>query len=120
MLVLAILLMWTLGLVCVNALIDYEMISSGGRINHVQEAIIRFVVLCLVAWFDPLKFIFCASVFWILFELLLNMFRGKPLLYVGQTAWIDRQIHKIFKDRAEIGLLVIKLVIFFTITIILI
>jgi hypothetical protein len=93
----------------INAAYDADRIHNGKSIHHGWEAVIRGVLLLVGTWFDVSLFVLMASVFWIIFEFTLNMFRMLPFLYVGQTAWTDRMIRTWFPKNPEWSLFTIKL-----------
>jgi hypothetical protein len=97
----------------INAIFDYELIKRGKKVNHTLEALIRGVIIALLSLGDQfiLTFIFNASVFWIIFELLLNISIKQHPLFVGTTATTDKIIRRIFPINTGYYLLTIKLII---------
>lgn len=102
----------------INAWIDYKVILSGNSPNHTLEACIRGTVILLVAiliydtWpMRILGFITGAAVFWLKFEMMLNLLRNRPLFYVGYTAKTDLFIRSIFPGKPETALFIIKITI---------
>ena len=95
------------GLAFTNAMFDFHIINSGGRIRHTLEAIIRFILILLISCCNMWVLLVGLSVFWISFEIFLNSFRGKHWMYVGYTAFTDRMLRKMFKN-PELALLLIK------------
>ncbi len=96
-----------------NAFIDYLIISKGAKIKHTVEALIRGILIGAIAYNTAPHvaiFILGCSIFWLLFELILNTLRGKPLLYVGYTAFTDKLIRRIF-PKPEIPLFTVKILI---------
>lgn len=98
-------------IVCAKA--DATLINNGLTINHGQRFILRLSFAMMLCVFHPcdsfvcyVAFLaWCGSFFWLFFDLLLNKYRKLPLLYVGQTAKID----KVFHDY-PITMIVIKIV----------
>ena len=91
-----------------NAFIDYHIIYEGGEINHKLEAAIRFIIIYLISMSDVVILFHGLCIFWIVFEICLNLFRNKHWMYVGYTAQTDKLIRKVFKNKPEMGLLMIK------------
>lgn len=81
-----------------SAVIDQSKIEHGKTINHKTNFIIRVCVALILAFIfhypNYLKMIagmlLMGAIFWLVFDLLLNLLRGKHLFYVGETAYIDR------------------------------
>lgn len=99
---------------------DYFIIQKDLPINHRTGWQFRAVCLLLIGL--PLVFVsipvylvylpLVAVYFWICFDLLLNLLRGLPALYVGKTAFIDWFYRQHFKTHYKIAMLVTKLVLF--------
>lgn len=95
------------------ALIEQQKTSP----DHVTGAFIRITALTLpalyIGWGDWSRFFAClfhfAALFWLLFDMFLNRFRGKALFYVGYTAWVDRTYRAVFVN-PELPMLTTKLV----------
>ena len=93
-----------------NAALDATLIEEGKQIRHGLEALIRGAILLALAGFHFDLFVLSCAIFWIVFEIMLNLLRRKPLLYVGYTAWQDRMLRKWFPKHPEYILLAIKLI----------
>jgi hypothetical protein len=78
-----------------SAKIDAEHINRQQYfIDHFSRFVLRFVVTLGMSS-GVLQFVLLSSLFWALFDISLNYFTGNKLLYVGKTAWIDKQFNKI-------------------------
>jgi hypothetical protein len=83
----------------IEALIQSKLIAKGWKPIYFQLFVIRgmvsighgiFVGVENMAQYGLLV-AFQACTFWILFDLLLNKFRGKPWYYLGkESGWLDR------------------------------
>lgn len=95
----------------INAYIDYHIISSGGRVRHALESVIRFSIIFALSWYTIPTLLFGLSIFWIVFEIVLNRLRDKHWLYVGYTAMSDKLIRRMFGDTSDKILFSIKITI---------
>ena len=78
-----------------SAKIDAEHINRQQYFSdHFSRFVLRFVVTLGMSS-GVLEFVLLSSLFWALFDISLNYFTGNKLLYVGKTAWIDKQFNKI-------------------------
>jgi hypothetical protein len=78
-----------------SAKIDAEHINRQQYFSdHFSRFVLRFVVTLGMSS-GVLQFVLLSSLFWALFDISLNYFTGNKLLYVGKTAWIDKQFNKI-------------------------
>ena len=78
-----------------SAKIDAEHINRQQYFSdHFSRFVLRFVVTLGMSS-GVLEFFLLSSLFWALFDFALNYFTGNKLLYVGKTAWIDKQFNKI-------------------------
>lgn len=78
-----------------SAKIDAEHINRQQYFSdHFSRFVLRFVVTLGMSS-GLLQFVLLSSLFWALFDISLNYFTGNKLLYVGKTAWIDKQFNKI-------------------------
>lgn len=78
-----------------SAKIDAEHINRQQYFSdHFSRFILRLVVTLGMSS-GVLEFFLLSSLFWALFDFALNYFTGNKLLYVGKTAWIDKQFNKI-------------------------
>lgn len=109
-----------------NALYDNHRIDKGLRIHHGLESIVRGIIIILLAitFEESLRgILFGFWIFWFVFEITLNLLRGKNPLYVGtdeDTAQLDKLVQKVssfinrnFKTKIYAGIyyLVFKLII---------
>lgn len=93
-------MLWIIWLVfiCEESYRNYRLIDRGVTIKHWTEGLIRIAVATaiillvnpptwthVVCWYLGAFFSF-----WLLFNILLNWFRGKPFGYVGKGSWLDR------------------------------
>lgn len=78
-----------------SAKIDAEHINRQQYFSdHFSRFVLRFVVTLGMSS-GLLQFVLLSSLFWTVFDISLNYFTGNKLLYVGKTAWIDKQFNKI-------------------------
>ena len=78
-----------------SAKIDAEHINRRQYFSdHFSRFVLRFVVTLGMSS-GVLEFVLLSSLFWAIFDITLNYFTGNKLLYVGKTAWIDKQFNKI-------------------------
>jgi hypothetical protein len=78
-----------------SAKIDAEHINRQQYFSdHFSRFVLRFVVTLGMSS-GVLEFFLLSSLFWAIFDITLNYFTGNKLLYVGKTAWIDKQFNKI-------------------------
>jgi predicted membrane protein len=78
---------------------DYWLIKAGIVISHAENAIVSIVMASLLSYVAIASLLLVPaylSVYWILFDMILNKFRGKELLYLGTTAFLDRTFHNIY------------------------
>lgn len=54
-----------------------------------------------------------SALYWVLFEILLNSYRDRPLLYVGYTAEIDKFFRREFPAYPEKAMLSAKIILLF-------
>jgi hypothetical protein len=75
---------------------DWQMLERGENINHKMNAILTFSVSMIVTLCTSFILIpYCLSIYWLVFDMRLNKLRGKDLLFVGTTAWLDKSFRKI-------------------------
>jgi hypothetical protein len=103
---------------------DAKIINSGipiDREEHIERFIYRLtfaVVLSMFSYQEDFLLVviftlWCGALFWLIFDLLLNLFRGLPWNYVGNTSFIDRLYNK-----HPTIMIVTKLVLYISLTII--
>lgn len=59
-------------------------------------------------------FMIAQTIYWIVFDAILNIVRGKPLFYVGKTDIIDKLLRRVsnyFKSSPELTTIIIKLIV---------
>lgn len=94
------LLLW-LAYIAVDVWTNYVIIEKNdSRPNYLLMNIVRgcvFIVYGAFIWDTQADlrtlyiFIFCTTSFWILFDISLNLSRGKHILYLGkESGWVDR------------------------------
>lgn len=68
--------------------------------NHIPRFIFRAVVVFLISLFEPgniiANFLFYSSIFFLLFDYILNILENREWCYIGNTAKLDKLRHKIF------------------------
>jgi hypothetical protein len=78
---------------------DKESKEDQLKVHGAGAYLIAFCLFCLtftgLNWESLENFFFLASLFWLFFDYTLNIFRGKPLLYVGYTDVIDKSIRHV-------------------------
>lgn len=94
------LLIYTMLYSIVSAWFNYQIID--GQDWHVAQAVLRvmeFVGILYLSktlkfeWLDlPYILVYMLSIYWITFDLSLNIMRGLHPLYIGETSWIDLNI----------------------------
>ena len=77
-----------------SAFIDYEHISNKQYfIDHTSRFALRFIVT-IMASETVVDFIVYGLLFWLLFDVILNILMKRSIFYVGNTAWIDKKFNK--------------------------
>jgi len=79
----------------ISAYFNYEIITRQDW--HVSQAFLRIIafsgMLLINIEFSLYTFVIMMfqgfALYWIIFDLFLNLFRGKPLFYIGHTSEID-------------------------------
>lgn len=109
----------------VEAYFDAKKIKKGKMINHGLSAIVRVVLsvltsLLLVVGFVPItSLVVCIlSVYWIMFDTSINVFRGLHPLYIGKTAKTDVFVRGLGFDKTsfimfKVIVLIISLSVYF-------
>ena len=72
------------------ALIDAQYLNAGYRFeSHFSRWLLRALVVLAMStdWTD---FVLYSAVFYLVFDYALNYFRKLPILYMGETSYIDR------------------------------
>lgn len=78
-----------------SAYFNYRIIEQ--KDFHVSQAILRVFAFCGILFLgsnDYFDLFRCLTIYWIVFDITLNIFRGLPLLYVGKTSYIDKKLGK--------------------------
>jgi len=91
-----------------SAYYDAKQLKSGGYFNdHTPRALFRVLVLFIISVFTSTHILILLSVFYLIFDTSLNLMRGLPWNYIGDTAihdiiwsrylggWIPQYITKI-------------------------
>ena len=90
--------LWLLYILFEARLQAYLIDHKGWKPNYIQLFITRGIVSILhgvildtqAGWEYPVLVVFQTTTFWIGFDLLLNLFRGKPWNYKGKdSGWLD-------------------------------
>ena len=63
--------------------------------NHAPRFVFRFLIVALISYFTDTNFILNTSIFYLLFDYLLNILEGRKWNYIGQTAKFDLFFRKI-------------------------
>lgn len=101
-----------------KAITHYGFIEGKSLLWHGGEAASRIMVACYISslvfgsWTMALV---ALSFFWIAFDMMLNKFRGKKLLYVGQTSIIDSvfvNAGMVANKKPGVIMLVVKIILF--------
>ena len=98
-------------LIGTNSLYDWYKINKAKKngkthIFHPSRFLVRFIVIAfnasLFVGFDPDRawevaklMLLQSAIFWLVFDLVLNVLRGLPIDYVGETANADSLFHKV-------------------------
>lgn len=79
-----------------SAYYDAQEFKAGRYIkDHTPRAAFRLLVLMIISFLTNTHILISLSVFYLLFDLLLNLFWGKPWNYIGSTSVLDRLTNKI-------------------------
>lgn len=79
-----------------SAYYDAKQLKSGGYFkDHTPRAVFRALVLSLIALFFGTHVLILLSVFYLLFDVSLNLMWGKKWNRVGNTAFSDKLFQKI-------------------------
>ena len=74
----------------VMAWIDSEHLNKNEYIlNHLSRSVLRALICLTIGIYSINGAILFALVFWLLFEHVLNFFRGKSIFYLGTVAKLD-------------------------------
>lgn len=74
-----------------SAYYDAKQLKSGGYFNdHTLRVLFRIVVLSLIALFFGIHILTLLSIFYLLFDISLNLMWGKKWNYIGEVSKIDR------------------------------
>lgn len=72
------------------AWIDSEHLNKNEYIlNHLSRSVLRALICVTIGFYSVNGAILFALVFWLLFEHVLNFFRGKSIFYLGTVAKLD-------------------------------
>jgi len=63
--------------------------------DHTPRAAFRLLVMVIISFLTNTHILITLSVFYLLCDLLLNVFWGKPWNYIGSTSEIDKIWHKL-------------------------
>lgn len=88
----------TLVFIYARATEDARLIKKEEIIFHIMNATLSICMGSFLSWVILGSLIglpYFLSIYWLTFDPLLNKLRGKELLYVGTTAWLDRSFRKI-------------------------
>lgn len=80
-----------------RAFIDKYLINKGYKIYHPINAMGTIFVVFWYAYLDDTFLLvpYLFSLYWFVFDPLLNKLRRKELLFVGTTAWLDKSFRKL-------------------------
>jgi hypothetical protein len=72
------------------AWIDSEHLNKNEYIlNHLSRSVLRALICLTIGFYSINGAILFALVFWLLFDQVLNFFRGKDIFYLGTVAKLD-------------------------------
>ena len=72
------------------AWIDSEHLNKNEYIlNHLSRSVLRALICLTIGFYSINGAILFALVFWLLFDHVLNFFRGKDIFYLGTVAKLD-------------------------------
>ena len=79
-----------------SAYYDAKQLKSGGYFNdHTPRALFRVLVLFIISVFTSTHILILLSVFYLLFDTLLNLMRGLKWNFIGDTAITDILFNKL-------------------------
>lgn len=100
----------------VMAWIDSEHLNKNEYIlNHLSRSVLRALICLTIGFFSINGAILFALTFWLLFDHVLNFFRGKTILYLGTVSKIDIFFSKNIALYILLKALVLFVIIFVTI-----
>ena len=83
----------------ISAVFNYDIIAK--KDFHKSQAVLRvytFIGILAIPSMEPLMILSglfqSLTIYWIVFDLALNLLRGKDFLYIGKTAWLDKTLGK--------------------------
>lgn len=87
--------------ILLDALGSWYLIEKKKKeINHLVATLVRWWAMVLIGITVPITehtllpwMVFTSTSFWLFFDPLLNLFRGKPFFYIGENAKIDKFGH---------------------------
>jgi len=98
------------------AWIDSEHLNKNEYIlNHLSRSVLRALICLTIGFYSINDTILFALTFWLLFDHVLNFFRGKTILYLGTVAKIDIFFSKNIALYILLKALVLFVIIFVTI-----
>jgi hypothetical protein len=108
MVLLLISILFSFAIAELNSIIDHYIITVKERsVNHFTRAVLRFILFTSVSYFTSnsvlgaiILFSLQSAIFWLWFDLRLNMRRWLSPFYIGKTAFIDKTIIR-FKFSGE-------------------
>jgi hypothetical protein len=97
---------FTVGCSLFEAAVDADKIKKGKRIHHGLSATVRVIIALsganvIYGGFNNKMYVYTAMLlvgFWMVFDIAVNVFRGKSAWYIGKTAWTDRMIRKVIDN----------------------
>lgn len=100
----------------VMAWIDSEHLNKNEYIlNHLSRSVLRALICLTIGFYSINGAILFALTFWLLFDHVLNFFRGKTILYLGTVSKIDIFFSKNIALYILLKALVLFVIIFVTI-----
>jgi hypothetical protein len=98
------------------AWIDSEHLNKNEYIlNHLSRSVLRALICLAIGFYSINGAILFALVFWLLFDHVLNFFRGKDIFYLGTVAKLDIFFSKHIYLYIILKVLVLFVIIFATI-----
>jgi len=91
-----------IGLAVANGYVNKIMIDrfKVGKIYHGVQIGVLFAIMGALVWLGWVvwnEVLLMTMLYFISFEMSLNLFRGRDYDYIGENSWFDRTIRKMFK-----------------------
>ena len=91
-----------IGLGILNAIVNKKMIDKFkvGKVYHYVQLAILIAIMGILIWTKLIEWnqvLLMTGFYWFSFEYFLNIFRGRDWDYIGNTAYSDKLIRRVFK-----------------------